>query len=71
MIPEEHWKKDEISVQNVYGDREPVNVRIRGMLFTYCVCDMHEKRKRYIIVPEKYGIRPYDRGHIKLRNLQV
>ena len=29
LITEEHSKKDEISFQNVYGHREPVNLRIQ------------------------------------------
>ena len=39
MISEEHWGNDKISFQNVFGHREPVKLRIRGMFITYCVCD--------------------------------
>ena len=36
MISEEHLKNDEILFQNVYGHRVSVNLRVRGMLITYC-----------------------------------
>ena len=39
MISEEHWKNDEIMVQNVYGHRESVVLRVQIMLITYCFCD--------------------------------
>ena len=39
MISEEHWENDEILFQNVYANREPVKLWIRGMLITYWVCD--------------------------------
>ena len=39
MISEEHWKNDEIFVQNVYGHRESVVLRVQAMLITYCFCD--------------------------------
>ena len=39
MIPEEHWKNDEILFQNVYGRRESVVLRVQVMLITYCYCD--------------------------------
>ena len=38
MISEEHWKNDEIVLQNVYGYRESVVLRVQVMLIT-CVCD--------------------------------
>ena len=37
MKSEEHWKTDEISFQNVYGHREPVDLRAYRMLTTYIV----------------------------------
>ena len=37
MTSEEHWKNDEISFQNVYGQMEQLNVRIRGLLITHRV----------------------------------
>ena len=47
-------------VEDVYGHRESVNLGIRGMLITYCVCDffvlwvpLNEERKRDLIMPEK------------------
>ena len=36
MISEEHWKNDEILIQNVYRHMESVVVRIQVMLITYC-----------------------------------
>ena len=36
MISEEHWKNDETVFQSVYGHRDSVNLRVRGMHFTYC-----------------------------------
>ena len=47
MISEEHWENDEILFQNEYGHREPVKLRVRGTLITYCVCDFlfHKERK--------------------------
>ena len=39
MISEEYWENEEISFLNGNGHRELVNLRIRGMLFTYRVCD--------------------------------
>ena len=58
MISGEHWENNEISFQNVYGHREPVNLRIRGMCIIYCVCDFLFYRypcmnKENIIAPEK------------------
>ena len=39
-VSEGHWKNDAISFQNVYWHtRKPVNLRIREMPITYCVCD--------------------------------
>ena len=38
MISEEHWKTDQILFLNVYGQREPVDFRVQGMLIIYCVC---------------------------------
>ena len=71
MISEERWENDEISFQNVHGHREPVNVRIKGMFITYCVCDflfngypcMKKKINVMLYCREKYGIRPTDEGH--------
>ena len=40
MISEEHGDNDKISFQTVSGHREPVKLRISGMLITYCVCDI-------------------------------
>ena len=37
MISEEYLENDEILFQNVYGQRGPVKLRIRGMLITYFV----------------------------------
>ena len=39
MISEEHLENDEIMFQNVYGQRESVELRIRGVLVTNSVCD--------------------------------
>ena len=39
MISEEHWKNDETLFQSVYGHRESVNLRARGMHITHCFCD--------------------------------
>ena len=39
MISEEHLENYEISFANVNGHRELVNLRILGILITYCVCD--------------------------------
>ena len=39
MISEEHWKKDEILFQNLYGHRESVVLGVQVMLITYCFCD--------------------------------
>ena len=39
MIPEEHWKNDEILSQNVNMHRESVVLRVQVMLITYCFCD--------------------------------
>ena len=39
MISEEHWKNDETLFQSVYGHRESVNLRVRGMNISYCFCD--------------------------------
>ena len=36
MISEEHWKNDETLFQSVYGNRESVNLRVRGMHILYC-----------------------------------
>ena len=67
MISEEHWKNVEISFQNVYGLREGVNLRIRGMLITYCVCDFlfyrnpsMKKENVMLLCPKYYGIQPTD-----------
>ena len=38
MISEEHCKTDEILFHNVYGHRDPVDLRVQGMLNTYCFC---------------------------------
>ena len=38
MISEEHWENDETVFQSVYGHRESVNLRVRGMHITYCFC---------------------------------
>ena len=37
MISEEHWENDEISFRNVYEHMEPVKLRLRAILITYCV----------------------------------
>ena len=67
MISEEHCENDndEISFQNVYEHREPVNIRIRRMLVTYCVCDFlfygnpcMKKENMMLKCRKKYGI-PY------------
>ena len=39
MISEEHWKNYEILLQNVYGHRESVVLRVQVMLITYSFCD--------------------------------
>ena len=39
MISEGHSESDEISFANTNGHRESVNLRILGILITYCVCD--------------------------------
>ena len=36
MISDEHWKNDIILIQNVYGQRESVVLRVQVMLITYC-----------------------------------
>ena len=58
MISEKHWENDEISFQNVYGHREPVNLMIGGMLITYCFCDFlfygYPCYKRAVMMPEKF-----------------
>ena len=38
VISEEHWKNDETLFQSVYGHRESVNLRVRGMHTTNCFC---------------------------------
>ena len=60
MISEEHWKTDQILFLNVYGQREPVDFMVQGMLIIYCVCYFlfyvylcMTKAKGYVKVPEK------------------
>ena len=55
MISEEHLKNDEILLQNVYGHRESVVLRVQVMLITYCFCDFlfHGHGKRDGIVQQK------------------
>ena len=40
MISEEHWKNDELLFQSVNEQRGSVNLRIRAMHITYCLCDV-------------------------------
>ena len=39
MISEVHWKNDEILLQNAYGHRESVVLRVQVMLISHCFCD--------------------------------
>ena len=36
MITKEHWENDEKLFQSVYGHRESVNLRVRGIHIKYC-----------------------------------
>ena len=43
---------------------------VGGMFISYCFSE-HDKRKRDVIVPEKYGIQVTDKGHTNLGNMYV
>ena len=76
MISEEHWKTDEILFQNVYGQREPVDLRVQGMLITYCFCyflfygyPCMTKENVMLKSRKSYGIHLTDKGHVNLSHL--
>ena len=79
MISEEHLEyHDELSFHNVYGLREPVNLRIREMLITYRVFDVlfngypcMTKENVMLWCQKNYGIQPTIKAHTNLSNLQV
>ena len=75
-ISEEHSKNGEISFENVYGHREPVNLRMLGILITCCVCGVLfygypcMKKEKVKLCRKNDGMRPINKGHTNLSNLQ-
>ena len=61
----------------MYGHRDPVSLRIRGMLITYCVCDFlfyvypFTKRENGMLKSRKNnGFQLTDKRQTNLSNLQ-
>ena len=76
MISEEHWKNDEILVQNVFGHRESVVLRVQVMLITYYFCDFlfhgypcMTKESVMLQCRKNYEIHLTDKGHANLGHL--
>ena len=74
MISVEHYKNDEILFQNVFRHRESINLRVRGMLITYCFCDFlfygypcTTNENMMLSCRKNYGVQFTDKGYINLR----